>query len=457
MKATPMNTLFRLIPTLWIAALLATSAHAEVSDAEAAKLRSSLTPLGAEKAGNGGAIPAWDGGLTKPIASFKPGGHYADPYATDKILFSISSANVDQYRDKLSPGQVALLKKYPRWKMNVYPTHRSATYPQKTLEQTFTNATHARLVSGGVGVGGTEGGIPFPIPKSGIEAIWNSILRYRGDTYATAWSQAAVTRDGDYTPVRFEYEYDYHYGSLTKPDKDIEPNKLLNFLQTVTAPARLAGQVLLVHEPVDQLKQPRTAWVYNPGQRRVRLAPNVAYDNPGTAADGLRTNDDFGMYNGATDRYEWKLLGKRELYVPYNSYRLSGNALKASDVLRAGHLNPDAARYELHRVWVVEATLKSGTSHIYKKRVFYIDEDSWAILVTDKYDARDELWRVAEQHSINFYDVPMFFGTVEVHHDLQSGRYIALGLRNEEPKVFEPITRRPSDFTPQGLRGLGTR
>jgi len=452
-----MNTLFRLIPTLWIAALLASSAHAEVSDAEAAKLRSSLTPLGAEKAGNGGAIPAWDGGLTKPIAGFKPGGHYADPYAADKILFSINSANADQYRDKLSPGQVALLKKYPSWKMNVYPAHRSATYPQKTLEQTFTNATHARLVTGGVGVSGTEGGIPFPIPKSGTEAIWNSILRYRGDTYATAWSQAAVTRDGDYTPVRFEYEYDYHYGNLTKPDKDIEPNKLLNFLQTVTAPARLAGQVLLVHEPVDQLKQPRTAWIYNPGQRRVRLAPNVAYDNPGTAADGLRTNDDFGMYNGATDRYDWKLLGKRELYVPYNSYRLSGNSLKASEVLRAGHLNPDAARYELHRVWVVEATLKPGTSHIYKKRVFYIDEDSWAILVTDKYDARDELWRVAEQHSINFYDVPMFFGTVEVHHDLQSGRYIALGLRNEEPRVFEPITRRPSDFTPQGLRGIGTR
>ena len=452
-----MNTFFRLIPALWIAALLATSAHAEVSDAEAAKLRSSLTPLGAEKAGNGGAIPAWDGGLTKPVTGFKRGSHYADPYAADKILFSISSANADQYRDKLSPGQVALLKKYPSWKMNVYPTHRSATYPQKTLEQTFANATHARLVTGGAGVSGTEGGIPFPIPKNGTEAIWNSILRYRGDTYATAWSQAAVTRDGDYTPVRFEYEYDYHYGNLTKPDREFEPNKLLNFLQTVTAPARLAGQVLLVHEPVDQLKQPRTAWIYNPGQRRVRLAPNVAYDNPGTAADGLRTNDDFGMYNGATDRYEWKLLGKRELYVPYNSYRLSGNALKTSEILRAGHLNPDAARYELHRVWVVEATLKPGTSHIYKKRVFYLDEDSWAILVTDKYDARDELWRVAEQHSINFYDVPMFFGTVEVHHDLQSGRYIALGLRNEEPKVFEPITRRPSDFTPQGLRGLGTR
>ncbi|MEQ1591339.1 MAG: DUF1329 domain-containing protein [Thiobacillaceae bacterium] len=451
-----MNPAFCLSSVFMVGVLLATPVQAEVSAAEAAKLGSSLTPLGAEKSGNSvGTIPAWDGGLTKPVAGFKPGGHYPDPYAADKVLFSIASTNVDQYRERLTPGQVALLKKYPNWKMNVYPAHRSATYPRKTLDQSVANAPRAQLV--GDGVTGALGGIPFPIPKDGLEAIWNTLLRYRGDAYATNWSQVAVTRDGDYTPVRFEYEYDFHYGNLTKPDKEREPNKLLNFLQTVTAPARLAGQVLLVHETVDQVKQPRTAWVYSPGQRRVRLAPNVAYDNPGTAADGLRTNDDFGMYNGATDRYDWKLLGKREMYVPYNSYKLSGNTLSYADVLQAGHLNPAATRYELHRVWVVEANLKPGTSHIYKKRVFYIDEDSWAVLVTDQYDARNELWRVAEQHSINFYDVPMFFGTVEVHHDLQSGRYIAMGLRNQESRVFEPIASRASDFTPQGLRGIGTR
>jgi Protein of unknown function (DUF1329). len=442
--------------TLLLAALLASPAHAEVSASEAAKLGTSLTPLGAEKAGSG-AIPAWDGGLAKPIAGFKRGGHYPDPYAADRVLYTVTAANVEQYRDKLSPGQIALLKKYPDWKLNVYPTHRSATYPQKTLAQTVENATRARLVAGGAGVADTDGGIPFPIPKNGLETIWNALLRYRGDSYVMHWSQAAVTRSGDYTPVRFEYEYDYHYGNLSKPAREREPNLLLNFIQTVTAPARLAGQVLLVHETVDQIKQPRTAWIYNPGQRRVRLAPNVAYDNPGTAADGLRTNDDFNMYNGATDRYDWKLVGKRTMIVPYNSYRISGNSVKMADVLRAGHINPDLARYELHRVWVVEATLKPGMSHLYKKRVFYIDEDSWAILVEDQYDARGELWREAEQHSINFYDVPMFYGTLEVHHDLQSGRYIALGLRNDEPRVYEPITPAASDFTPQGLRGIGTR
>ena len=424
----------------------------------AAELGRDLTPMGAQAAGNAArTIPAWTGGVTAPVAGYKPGGHYPDPYADDRILFTIDVSNMEQHKDKLSPGQMALLRKYPTWKMNVYPTRRSTAYPKGHYDETAANVGRARLVAGGNGVVGTSGGIPFPMPKNGLEVIWNSLLRYRGDTYAMTWNQAAVTRDGSYTPVRFEYEYDFSYGNLGKSEKEREPNKLTNFLQTVTAPARLAGQILLVHETVDQVTEPRTAWTYNPGQRRVRLAPNVAYDNPGTASDGLRTNDDFQMFNGATDRYEWKLVGKQELYIPYNSYKLTGNALKYKDILRPGHINPEHARYELHRVWVVEATLKPSTRHLYKKRVFYIDEDSWAVAVTDKYDARGELWRVSEQHAINFYDVPMYYGTVEVHHDLQSGRYLAMGLRNEEPVVYQRIKRSPADFTPAGLRRLGVR
>jgi len=225
----------------------------------------------------------------------------------------------------------------------------------------------------------------------------------------------------------------------------------------VTAPARLAGNILLVHEFVDQVKNPRQAWTYNPGQRRVRLAPNVAYDNPGTAADGLRTNDDYLMFNGATDRYNWKLVGKKEMYVPYNSNRISGNTVKMADVLKPGHLNSDLARYELHRVWEVEATLKPGTSHIYAKRTFYVDEDSWMVVLADAYDARGELYRESEQHGVQMPNVPMYYPSIEVHHDLQSGRYVALGLRNEEPKVYEKIQRTAADFTPNGLRGIGTR
>lgn len=434
-----------------------TSAHAEVSAAEAAKLGTTLTPMGAEKAGNAaGTIPVWNGGITQVPADYK-GGQHLNPFAQDEVLFTITAANAEQYKDNLTPGQLAMLKKYPSWKMNVYSTRRTASFPKAVYDATIANATKTKLTQDGNGFNGSTGGAAFPIPQNGQEAIWNHISRYRGDAYAMAWSQAAVTRDGDYTPVRFEYEYQFHYGSLSMPEKDKQKNKLFNFKQSVTAPARLAGRVLLVHEFADQITDPRKAWTYNPGQRRVRLAPQVAYDNPGTAADGLRTNDDFDMFNGANDRYDWKLVGKKELYIPYNAYKIVSDKIKMSDVLQPGHINPDHARYELHRVWVVDATLKEGNSHLYKRRTFYLDEDSWIIAVVDKYDNRDQLWRTAEMHSMNAYSVPMQYGVLESHNDLQSGRYLAMGLRNEEPKFYEEIERSASDLSAAGLRRSGIR
>ena len=449
----------RLITASLLTGLLTfTAAHAAVSAAEAEKLGSSLTPIGAEKAGNAaGTIPAWDGGNTKVSAGFVTGGHYPDPFASDKVLFTIDASNADKYKDNLAPGAIALMKRYPSWKMNVYPTRRSAAYPAGLYAETKANATKVKLVAGGNGIEGTNGGVPFPIPQSGLEAIWNHLTVYKGDTYATSWAQAPVTATGDYNLVKFDYEYDFVYSNQKKTPAQREDNLLFYFLQIIKEPARLAGSILLVDDFVNQVKTPRKAWTYNPGQRRVRLAPTVVYDNPGTAADGLRTNDDFFMYNGATDRYDWTLVGKKEMYIPYNAYKVNGPTLKVKDVLKPGHVNPEPLRYELHRVWVVEANLKKGTSHLYKKRTFYIDEDSWVIHAIDKYDNRDQLWRYDELHSYGYYDVPFLAPGLEVKHDLQSGRYIALSLRNEEKVVYKPISRTPADFTPDALRTKGNR
>ncbi|TAJ55424.1 MAG: DUF1329 domain-containing protein [Nevskiaceae bacterium] len=446
------------LTALFAAALSSMTALAAVPAAEADKLGTTLTPIGAEKAGNAaGTIPAWTGGLTTVVAGFKTGGHYPDPFADDKPLFTIEAASADKYKDNLSPGQMALLKRYPTFKMKVYPTRRSGAYPAGIYAETKANATKVKLVQGGNGIEGTTGGVPFPIPQSGLEAIWNHLTVYKGDTYATSWAQAPVTAGGDYNLVKFDYEYDFSYGNQKKTPEQRDPNLLFYFLQIIKEPPRLAGSILLVDDFIDQVKTPRKAWTYNPGQRRVRLAPTVSYDNPGTAADGLRTNDDFFMYNGATDRYDWKLVGKKEMYIPYNAYKVNGPSIKVKDVLMPGHINPEHARYELHRVWVVEANLKSGTSHVYKRRSFYLDEDSWVIHAVDKYDNRDQLWRVDELHSLNYYDVPFVAPGLELHYDLQSGRYIAMGLRNEEAKVYEPIVRSPADFTPDALRTKGTR
>lgn len=430
---------------------------AKTSAEEIARLGKDLTPLGGEMAGNAdGSIPAWQGGLSKPPAGYKKGDHHPDPFAADKIQITINAANMDKYADKLTAGHQAMLKTYPSFFMNIYPTHRSAASPQRIYDATRKVAATAELVNNGDGVKGTVNGIPFPIPKSGIEVIWNHLLRFRGELAERRIAQAAVTRSGDYTLVKFDDEFNLIYSKAGVSEEELG-NKILLFKQEVTSPARLAGEILLVHETLDQVKEPRAAWIYNPGQRRVRRAPNVAYDNPGTASDGIRTNDQFDMFNGATDRYNWKLIGKKEMFVPYNSYKLHSNTLKYRDILTPLHINPEYPRYELHRVWVVEATLKDGARHLYKKRTFYVDEDSWQILAVDIYDNRDQLWRVSEGHPISYYEVPTFWTTLEVHTDLQSGRYLAIGLDNESSMYNFDIKRTMDDYSPGSLRRQGTR
>ncbi len=421
------------------------------------QLGKDLTPLGGEMAGNAaGTIPAWDGGITKPPAGYVPGKHYVDPYAADKILFTITGKNLDQYAANLSEGEKAMLKAYPTFKMNVYPTRRSASSPQRVYDATAKNLTRAKLTAKGNGVEGAVGGPPFPMPKTGVEVIWNHILRYRGDTIGRWIMQAVPTRGGQYTPVEFDEEttFLYHLPGMTS---ETLGNRILYFKQTVTAPSRLAGGILLVHEMLDQVKQPRDAWLYNPGQRRVRRAPQVAYDNPGTAADNMRTSDQLDLFNGAPDRYDWKLVGKREIYVPYNSYRLQDPKVKYKDIVTPLHINPDYARYELHRVWVVDATLKAGERHTYKRRTFYVDEDSWQILLMDQYDNRDQLWRASEGHAMNFYNVPATWTAAEVHTDLQAGRYLVMGLFNEGKVHDFNLKRTETDFMPDALRREGVR
>jgi hypothetical protein len=445
-----------LVATLGLV-LLSGSAMAAVSAEQAARLGKDLTPLGGEKKGNAdGTIPEWSGGITTPPAGYKVGMHHPDPFAADAVKFTITPQNFKQHADKLTVGQQAMFEKYPSFKMNVYPTRRSAAFPARTYEYTAKNATTAKLVGDGDGVIDAAEGIPFPIPGNGQEVIWNHKLKYKGTAVARYSNQAALTAGGDYNLVRIREEFLGLYYAPGNTIADIN-NILIYFFQVVEAPPRLAGQVLLVHETLNQAERPRQAWIYNPGQRRVRLAPNVAYDNPGTASDGLRTNDMTDMFNGAMDRYDWKLVGKQEMYMPYNSYKVHSDKNSYDDVLKPGHVNPDLLRYELHRVWVVDATLKAGKRHINARRTFYVDEDSWQILVLDHYDGQGRMWRYSEAPSIVYYENPLFWTTLETHHDLQSGRYIATGLDNKEAMYDFSYKATPADFSPQALRVSGVR
>ncbi|ABV37088.1 protein of unknown function DUF1329 [Shewanella sediminis HAW-EB3] len=441
-------------------ALSAPAALAKVTDAEAAKLGTELTPLGGVKAGNAdGSIPAWDGGITSAIAGYEKGMHHPDPFPQDKIEFTITNANKDKYKAHLTDGQRKLFELYPdTYKMNVYQTRRTASVPQFVYDATKANATRAELVSEGNGVKGASIGVPFPMPKNGLEVIWNHVLRFRGVDVETSRSQAAPTASGSYTLVETAEEIRFQYSrpEITL-DKLNASNTLFYFKQVVTQPARLAGTALLVKETMDQEALPRQAWTYNTGQRRVRKAPNVAFDTPGSVSDGLRTTDDFDMFNGSPVRYNWELIGKQEVYIPYNDYKLHSDKLKYDQIIHPGHVNPELVRWEKHRVWVVKAQLKEGMRHIYKTRTFYIDEDSWQVSLADIYDNRDELYRVAFAHAINYYEVPTHWTTLEVFHDLQSRRYIAMGLDNEGRMYNFDAKLSEANFTPAALRRAGIR
>ena len=454
---------------LWLAALVAClvftsgGAQAKGSAGDVAKLGmtgTALTPVGAERAGNkDGTIPAWTGGITAPPAGYKVGMHHPDPFPGEKPVFEITAKNYKDYGDKLSAGQIGMFEKSPAWKMVVYPTRRSASFPQRTYDMTIKNAATGELVDDGEGVANVAEGFPFPIldsdpAKAGMEAIWNHKLKFKGVSFARWNNQVTPTASGQYVLERFREE---GLGLYYKPGntlKDIN-NILLYFFEDVVSPPRLAGQVLLVHETLDSKKQPRQAWIYNPGQRRVRRAPNVAYDNPGTASDGMRTNDMTDMFNGALDRYNWKLLGKREMYVPYNSYKAHSDKTLVADLIKPGHLNPNLLRTSCIASGWWRPTLKPGARHINPRRTFYLDEDSWQIMAIDHYDEQLKLWRYSEAPSVNYYEVPVFWSTLGCHYDLKSGRYLAQGLDNQEDEYDFSFQTTPDMFSPQSLRQRG--
>jgi len=438
---------------LAVAALFATQAHAAVSAEEAAKLKTELTPLGGEKQGNkDGTIPAWTGAPTA-IAGEKPGGRRGDPFKDEKPLYSVTAKNADQYADKLTDGTKALLKKYPEtFRLDVYKTHRTAIAPQWVYDNTAKNATQAKLENNQPV--GAYGGIPFPIAKTGAEAIWNHILRWRGASWEAQMNQYQITADGKVVlttdgTIKQNMPYYFEDGSLASYKGFYWDINLVN-----AGPPIRAGEMLVGRESFDTAKT--NAYVYLTGQRRVRKLPNACCDTPTPASAGLMSFDEIQVWQGRTDRFDWKLVGKKEILVPYNSNRLL--QVKDADLVKGQHLNPDHVRWELHRVWVVEAKLKQGERHQAPRSVYYLDEDGWGALLGDRWDAQNQLWKTLWTMSYVMPDVP---GTVQQtfgYYDLLSGTGYVSNVLNDKPFHHRATKRWPEDlFTGDGLASRGVR
>lgn len=404
-----------------------------------------LTPFGAQVNGNAErSIPAWLGGQSAPPSCWQgPGKRYCDPYPEDRPLYVVSAANLAQYAKYLSPGQRALFEAYPNsWRMRVFPTRRSFANPSRIYGASEKNAGKAVLDKDVLSKAAV--GVPFPHPASGAEVISNHRLRFRPLYMQRASVQFAVESSGDYSQVALEEWLSFPYGEDDYSIKSAD-GVLSQYLEAVKTPPRLAGTAILINDVAKPKLMGRMSWQFNPDEPVSRRVPNLGYDTPGLGSGGLRTNDQIDSFYGPTDYYDFKLRGKQEMLVPANSYAVHGGQLKYSQIVGPHHLNPELLRYELRRVWVVDALVRKGLSHPYRSRRFYVDEDGWQIRIVDNMDARGELWRVQEAHTLMAYDKLFELPAALTVYDLRDHRYLVEGLNNQEAEVSYPELE-PSDF-----------
>ncbi len=423
-----------------------------------AKADPELTVMGAVQAGNADAtIPPWTGGITTPPAGYQVGKTHLDPFAEDKVLFTIDSSNMTEFKDRLSAGHIAMMEKHPNtYKLNIYPTQRSASHPKRVLEHTEKYSAQARLVNDGAGLEGIVQGCPFPQPTNGEQAIWNSRVSFKGGSVRRHMNSAVPTDKG-------KYQLNVSLQEIVFPRQE-DGTSLENFdgvmmrgISYIKSPRKAAGVMLLYHANLNTVNEERKAWAYNPNKRRVSRAPDVDGSAPATASSGIHLVDQNGMFSGKITNFNWALLGKKEMYVPYNAYQFHSDGVSVDDIVKPGHVNQELGRYELHRVWEVEATRKDGVDHPHKRRVYYLDEDSWRILTAEHYDDAEQLDRFSESHNINYYEVPVLASTLDTYYQFSTNRYFVRGLDNQHPVSDYSFSESAKYFQPGGLKRKARR
>lgn len=415
---------------------------------DAGRLARDLTPVGAERAGNrDGSIPVW---RTDRMSDAE---HLAwmNAIAQEEPLYQIDQHNRAQYQHLLSPGLVALFDRYAdTFAIPVYRTHRTARQPEWTYENTAKNVADARLMPGGNEMVQAWAGIPFPIPASPQEIMWNHQLRWKGVFLKLHLFESTVYDTERFTTLETMIEtyvpfYDRKRGLA------LDDWRSAYYFSHILGPAKLAGGGLLIHESLKPLQQPRQSWVYLPGERRMRRSPVLGYDSPIFNSEGLRVADEIDVFNGALDRYDWTLVGKREMLIPYNNQKMRYNRCDDPSAMDNGHLKPYTMRFEKHRVWVVDSHLKEGAKHLYPRRTFYIDEDTWSIAAVDIYDRSGAIWRTTLRFAAYYEAMPGVFSSLDAYHDLKAGAYFLQCSAGMDTAFYQEP---PADgyFSPTSIR-----
>jgi hypothetical protein len=448
---------------MWVA--FAGGAVAAPTAEEAAQLGKTLTPLGAIKAGNAdGTIPAWDGGICTPPAGYKPrngigGFPYIDPFAAEKPLYTINASNMDKYADKLDDGNKLLLKRYPTYRLDVYPTHRTACFPDYVYENTVKKVMSPKTTAGGVGMTGAHAQVPFPIPKTGYEAMWNSLVKYQYPFMRGDGDSHIMDASGGVTQVAYILN-DMHtpYWDNTRgPIATDEPYWSIRSVNLAPAAQKGSGSLLFVY--LQPEVKDNISYSYIPGQRRVRMAPEFKYDTVSTNSGGVLLYDEINGFYGAMDRFDFKLIGRKEMYVQYNAWRSENAPVKKSRT--KDHMNPDYQRWELHRVWIVQADLKPGQRHVEKQKVFLIDEDSWSIMAYYGVDQAGKPYHYMQLPGWQEYEKPSFWVGNYFLYDFNKGIWSS-GAHQGNPDVegtgYYKLKPFPAGhFAPEALAGSSIR
>ncbi|WP_223508344.1 MULTISPECIES: DUF1329 domain-containing protein [unclassified Pseudomonas] len=425
-----------------------------------------LTPSGAEQAGTASGIPEWH--APQPML---PGWTYGQPrkdffqFKTDTPLFSIDASNVQKYAAQLNPGQVALITSVKGYSMPVYPSRRTCGVPNFVAQNTQKNVGFSKVDDKNNSlIDAHLPGFPFPEPKSGAEAMWNSKLRYRGvglEQYSLIVSVSPRKGSSDWIKVTAD-QYNYYpwgvkEGTTFADVNRVEAMAYFSFLQ----PAAMAGQAATFLGTADKSTE---AYYYFPGQRRTRRMPSYSYDAPQLGYENQYNIDESYVFAGLMDRFDWKLVGKQELIVPYNALGMYDFKTKYEDVMQPDFIAASQRRYELHRVWVVEATVKAGMRHSAPKRLFYIDEDSWALVGAVDYDAQGNISKVREGQVIPVYETGSCDSYAFVQYNLSSGRYVMDGSPLASGKDLKWIVdgagnphMKMSFYNPENLRAMSER
>ncbi|MFA7270358.1 MAG: DUF1329 domain-containing protein [Sterolibacterium sp.] len=447
--------------------LLAQPSLAAVTAEEAKQLGTTLTEFGAIKTGNAdGTIPAYTGGIEK-VAGYDPKTslRYVDPFKDDKLLYSVNAKNMAQYDALLTPGTKELMKRMPDFRIDVYPSRRSFRYASFAIQNTLKNATTVKM-TGQVEGDAVEGadknnqpyaGIPFPIPKNGYEVMWNNTFRFSAavsHNVSGGWLVDTAGNISNLPGVDEWFLHPWYDKNGTMRDKTFDA--VFGFDALLTSPPPSAGIVFLNY----YLTNGQKVWFYTPGQRRVRLAPEFAYDVPIASYGGVIVWDEVFGFVGRMDRFNFKLVGKKEMIVPYNVFGIT-NTMQSKDFVGPKFVNPAGMRFEKHRVWVVDATRKPTARHAYSRRTFYIDEDCWCITASESYDNAGALWRTTYTHNFPTYNTGGANMDGWTTYDMIKGNYFLVNAGFADPNrsihSYDTGEGLPINYTPQSVAAGSVR